>query len=244
MEHKSRVVLITGGATGIGAATAKALLLAGHQVAVTYHTRNAGDELTSFGNQFYQTHCELTDPTSIDSAISEVEAIFGPVEILIANAGATDDTLLLRMSEAAWAKTLDTNLTGAFRLTKRVLPQMIRQRWGRIVFVSSVIAGMGAPGQANYAASKAGLTGFARSLAREVASRNITVNIVAPGAVETAMTQDLTEKRQTEMLASIPMGRVAKPDDISGAISFLTSDEANYITGVVLPIDGGLSMGF
>lgn len=244
MTNKPRIVLITGGATGIGAATATSLLEGGHRVAVTFHSRKAGDELTFFGPQFFQTHCELTDPDSIEAAISSVEAEFGPIEILIVNAGVTDDKLLLRMSEESWQKTIDTNLTGAFRLTKRVVPQMIRNRWGRIVFVSSVVAGMGAPGQANYAASKAGLTGFARSIAREVASRNITVNVVAPGAVETAMTQNLSEKRCKEMLNAIPMGRMATPSDISGAIAFLTSEDARYITGTILPIDGGLSMGF
>lgn len=244
MENKSRVVLITGGATGIGAATALELLKHGHLVAVTYHSRKADNSLTDFGNQFHQIHCELTDPTSIATAVSSVESVFGSVEILIINAGTTDDALLLRMSEDAWSKTLDTNLTGSFRLTKRVLPQMVRNRWGRIIFVSSVIAGMGAPGQANYAASKAGLIGFARSLAREVSSRNITVNVVAPGAVETALTSKVSEKRMAEMLSGIPMGRIARPDDISGPIAFLASEEARYITGTVLPIDGGLSMGF
>ncbi|KJF17076.1 MULTISPECIES: 3-oxoacyl-ACP reductase FabG [Acidithrix] len=242
--QESRCVFITGGATGIGAATSEVLLERGYKVAVTYRSRHSSENLTKYGDRFMEVSCDVSDSDSIDSAIDQVEAKFGKIEILIVNAGITEDTLLLRMSHDAWDSVIETNLTGAFRLTKKVLPSMVRARFGRIVFVSSVIAGMGGPGQANYAASKAGLSGFARSLAREVASRNITANVIAPGAVATAMTANLSQKRMDEMTSSIPMQRVAEPSDISGAIAFLVSEEAAYITGVILPVDGGLSMGF
>ena len=244
MSATQRTVLITGGVTGIGEATSKALLSKGYRVAATYHSRRAQKELTDFGDSFFEVPCELTDVDSIDAAVTAVEQRFGPVEILISNAGVTDDTLLLRMSEDSWARVIETNLTGAFRLTKRVMPQMVRARWGRMIYVSSVVAGMGGPGQANYAASKAGLIGFARSVAREVASRNITANIVTPGAVTTALTDLVTEKRMAEMTSAIPMHRVASPSEIAGPIAFLASDEASYVTGAILSVDGGISMGF
>ena len=241
----SRVAFITGGSTGIGQACAVDLLEAGHKVAITYRSRRIDPEISQkWGDQLIEVACDVADTESIDSAIKVVEDKFGPVEILIVNAGITADTLLLRMDESQFDKVIDTNLRGAFLLTKRVLPQMVRGRWGRIIYMSSVIAGMGAPGQANYAASKAGLTGFARSVAREVATRNITANVIAPGAVITAMTEGLTEKRMEEMEGAIPMRRMAQPSDISGIVEFLSSDKASYITGTLIPVDGGLSMGF
>ncbi len=243
MSETTRTVLITGGVTGIGEATTRLMLAKGYRVAATYHHRRASKELTDFGDAFLEVPCELSDSESVNSAVAQVGDHFGPVEILIANAGITDDTLLLRMSEASWSKVIETNLTGAFRLTKAVMPQMVRSRWGRMIFITSVIAGMGGPGQANYAASKAGLIGFARSLAREVATRNVTANVVAPGAVITALTSAVPEKRMTEMIGAIPMQRVGTPAEIAGPIAFLASDEASYITGAVLTVDGGISMG-
>ncbi|MDA8277162.1 MAG: 3-oxoacyl-ACP reductase FabG [Actinomycetota bacterium] len=241
----SRVAFITGGSTGIGQACAVDLLEAGHKVAITYRSRRLDPAISQkWRDQLIEVACDVADTESIDGAIKVVEEKFGPVEILIVNAGMTADTLLLRMDESQFDKVIDTNLKGAFLLTKRVLPQMVRGRWGRIIYMSSVIAGMGAPGQANYAASKAGLIGFARSVAREVATRNITANVIAPGAVVTAMTEGLTEKRMEEMEGAIPMRRMAQPSDISGIVEFLSSDRANYITGTLIPVDGGLSMGF
>lgn len=241
----SRVAFITGGSTGIGQACTLDLLEAGHKVAITYRSRRIDPEISQkWGDQLLEVACDVASSESIDTAIKVVEEKFGPIEILVVNAGMTADTLLLRMDEEQFDKVVDTNLKGAFLLTKRVLPQMVRGRWGRIIYMSSVIAGMGAPGQANYAASKAGLIGFARSVAREVATRNITANVIAPGAVATAMTEGLTEKRMEEMVGAIPMRRMAQPTDISGIVGFLSSDSANYITGTLIPVDGGLSMGF
>ncbi|MDA8197337.1 MAG: 3-oxoacyl-ACP reductase FabG [Actinomycetota bacterium] len=240
-----RVAFITGGSTGIGQACALDLLEAGHKVAVTYRSRRIDPAIEQkWGDQLFQVACDVADASSIDSAVKQVEEKFGAVEILVVNAGITADTLLLRMDEEQFDKVIDTNLKGAFLLTKRVLPQMVRGRWGRLIYVSSVIAGMGAPGQANYAASKAGLIGFARSVAREVATRNITANVIAPGAVATAMTEGLSEKRMEEMEGAIPMRRVAQPSDISGIVDFLSSERSNYVTGTLIPVDGGLSMGF
>lgn len=240
-----RVAFITGGSTGIGQACALDLLEAGNKVAITYRSRRIDPAIEQkWGDQLFQVACDVADASSIDSAVKQVEEKFGAVEILVVNAGITADTLLLRMDEEQFDKVIDTNLKGAFLLTKRVLPQMVRGRWGRLIYVSSVIAGMGAPGQANYAASKAGLIGFARSVAREVATRNITANVIAPGAVATAMTEGLSEKRMEEMEGAIPMRRVAQPSDISGIVDFLSSERSNYVTGTLIPVDGGLSMGF
>ncbi len=244
VSETKRTVLVTGGVTGIGEATTRLLLEQGHRVAATYHRRRAQKALTDFGEDFFEVHCELTESDSVAAAVAAVNDRFGPVEVLVANAGLTEDTLLLRMSEEAWDRVIDTNLPGAFRLTKAVMPQMIRARWGRLIYVTSVIAGMGAPGQANYAASKAGLIGFARSVAREVATRNVTANVVAPGAVTTALTEVVSEKRMAEMTAAVPMGRIATPAEIAGPIAFLASEAAGYITGAVLTVDGGISMGF
>ena len=232
----SRVVLVTGGSKGIGLAIARRFAELGDRVAVTYNSSPPPEGL--FGVQ-----CDVTDSAQVDAAFKAVEEQFGPVEILVSNAGVTKDTLLLRMSEADFQSVLDANLTGAFRVCKRAAQGMLRARKGRIVLVSSVVGMLGSAGQANYAASKAGLVGFARSLARELGSRSITINVVAPGPVETDMTAVLGEDRLKELTAAVPLGRMATPDEIAGAVAFLASDDAAYITGAIIPVDGGLGMG-
>jgi 3-oxoacyl-[acyl-carrier protein] reductase len=232
----ARVVLVTGGARGIGLACAHRFAAMGDKVAVTYNTSPPPEGL--FGVQ-----CDITDAASVDAAFTAIEAEFGPVEILIANAGITKDTLLLRMSEDDFERVIDTNLTGAYRVAKRATQGMLRARKGRIVFMSSVVGLLGSAGQANYAASKAGLVGLARSLARELGSRSITVNVVAPGPVATDMTAALGEKRMEELTAAVPLGRVAQAEEIAGVVAFLAGPDAAYITGAVIPVDGGLGMG-
>ncbi|WP_018683541.1 beta-ketoacyl-ACP reductase [Actinokineospora enzanensis] len=231
-----RSVLVTGGNRGIGLAIALAYRERGDKVAVTHRGSGAPDGL--FGVQ-----CDVTDMAAVDAAFGEVEDAHGPVEILVANAGVTDDTLLMRMGEEQFTRVLDANLTGAWRVTKRATRGMLRARWGRIVYISSVVGLMGSPGQVNYAASKAGLVGMARSIARELGSRNITANVVAPGFVATDMTDALGEERKQQILAAVPAGRYATPEEVAAAVTFLTSDAAGYITGAVLPVDGGLGMG-
>ena len=232
----ARSVLVTGGNRGIGLAVAQAFLAQGDRVAVTSRSGVAPDGL-------FAVACDVTDAASVDAAFTAVEAEQGPVEVLVANAGITKDTLLLRMSEEDFISVLDTNLTGAFRVAKRATKGMLRARAGRLIFMSSVVGLMGSPGQANYAASKAGLVGLARSLARELGSRSITANVVAPGFVDTDMTADLTDERKASILASVPLGRYADPSEIAKVICFLASDDAAYITGAVIPVDGGLGMG-
>ena len=229
-------MLVTGGNRGIGLAIARAFSEAGDKVAVTHRGSGAPDGL--FGVQ-----CDVTDEASVDAAFSAVEAEFGPVEVLVSNAGVTDDKLLMRMSQDSFTGVLDANLTGAYRVAKRATPGMVKARGGRMVFISSVVAMTGAPGQANYAASKAGLIGLARSIARELGSRNITANVVAPGFIETDMTAVLTEARKTEVLASVPLRRYGAVAEVADVVRFLASDAAGYVNGVVLPVDGGLSMG-
>ncbi|MFC1407091.1 MULTISPECIES: 3-oxoacyl-[acyl-carrier-protein] reductase [Streptacidiphilus] len=232
----SRSVLVTGGNRGIGLAIARAFAEAGDKVAVTYRSGEPPEG-------FFGVKCDITDAEQVDQAFKEVEAEHGPVEVLIANAGVTRDTLLLRMSEEDFTSVLDTNLTGAFRVVKRASKLMMRARKGRVVLISSVVGLTGSPGQANYAASKAGLVGFARSLARELGPRNITVNVVAPGFVDTDMTAVLSDERRAEIVAGVPLGRYADPAEIASTVRFLSSDEAAYITGAVIPVDGGLGMG-
>lgn len=230
-----RSVLVTGGSRGIGLATARLLAAQGHRVAVTYRS-DAPEGLLA-------VRCDVTSTEQVDSAFSEVEAAQGPVEVLISNAGITDDTLLLRMSEERFTGVLDVNLTGAYRVAKRASRSMLKARYGRLLFVSSVVGLSGAAGQANYAASKAGLVGLARSLARELGTRGITSNVVAPGYVDTDMTADLSDGRRAELLATIPAGRTAHPDEVAAVLAFLASDAAGYVNGAVIPIDGGLGMG-
>jgi 3-oxoacyl-[acyl-carrier protein] reductase len=228
-------VLVTGGNRGIGLATARHLAAQGHRVAVTSRSGEVDGLLT--------VKCDVTSSEDVDAAFTTVEEALAPVEVLVCNAGITDDQLLLRMSEESFSRVLDTNLTSAYRLAKRASTSMLRARWGRLLFVSSVVGLSGSAGQASYAASKAGLVGFSRSLARELGSRNITANVVAPGFVDTDMTADLTDKRRDQVLATIPAGRTAKAEEIAAVLSFLASDEASYVNGAVIPVDGGLGMG-
>jgi 3-oxoacyl-[acyl-carrier protein] reductase len=232
----ARSVLVTGGNRGIGLAIAHAFVEAGDQVAVTSRSGEAPDGL-------FAVACDVTDTASVDAAFTAVEAEHGPVEVLVANAGITHDTLLLRMSEDDWTSVLDTNLTGAFRVAKRASKSMLRARTGRLIFVSSVVGLSGSAGQANYAASKAGLVGLARSLARELGSRSITANVIAPGFVDTDMTAALGEERRAEIVGQVPLGRYASPDEVAKVVRFIASDDAGYITGAVVPVDGGLGMG-
>lgn len=232
----SRSVLVTGGNRGIGRAIAQAFLDAGDKVAVT--TRNGGAP-----DGALDVRCDITDTAAVDAAFKQVEEAHGPVEILVANAGITKDTLLLRMSEDDWSSVIDTNLTGSYRLAKRATKGMLRQRRGRLIFISSVVGLLGSAGQANYAASKAGLVGMARSLARELGSRSITANVVAPGFVETDMTEVLTDDQKDAIKAQVPLGRYAAPEEIAGTVVWLASDAAAYVTGAVIPVDGGLGMG-
>ena len=232
----SRTVLVTGGARGIGLACAQRFAALGDKVAVTYNSSPPPEGL--FG-----VPCDVTSSDSVDAAFTAVEAQFGPVEVLVSNAGITQDGLLLRMSEASFASVVDTNLTAAYRVTKRAAQGMLRARAGRIILMSSVVGLLGSAGQANYAASKAGLVGLARSVARELGSRGITVNVVAPGPVQTDMTAALGDKRLAELTAAVPLGRMATADEIAGVVTFLASVDAAYITGAVIPVDGGLGMG-
>jgi len=235
-EPMSRVVLVTGGSRGIGLATAQRFAALGDKVAVTYNS-------TPPSSDFVAVQCDVTKTADVDRAFDEVEQRLGPVEVLVSNAGITKDGLLLRMKESDFADVIDANLTGAYRVTKRATQGMLRARKGRIILVSSVVGLLGQAGQANYAASKAGLVGFARSLARELGSRSITVNVVAPGPVDTDMTRALGDEKLAAFAALVPLGRIATVDEIAGVITFLASPEAAYITGAVIPVDGGLGMG-
>jgi beta-ketoacyl ACP reductase len=232
----SRSVLVTGGNRGIGLAIARAFAAQGDKVAVTHRGSGAPEGL--FGVQ-----CDVTDAAQVDEAFTAVEAQQGPVEVLVANAGMTDDTLLLRMSEEQFTRVIDANLTGAYRVAKRAAGKMLRAKQGRMIFIGSVVGLMGSPGQVNYAASKAGLIGVARSITRELGSRNITANVVAPGFIESDMTAELTEARRKEIFGSIPLARFGAAEEVAGVATWLASDAAAYVTGAVIPVDGGLGMG-
>ena len=236
----SRVVLVTGGNRGIGLATATEFAQDGHRVAVTYRSEAppSNGEVDLLG-----VSCDVTDEGQIDAAFAEVEEQLGPVEVLVSNAGITRDKLVMRMSETDFTDVIDANLTAGYRVAKRAARSMMRNRWGRIVFVSSVVGIMGQAGQANYAASKAGLVGLSRSLAKELASRNITVNVVAPGPIGTDMLNELDDDRRSAIIDAVPLGRLGEPSEIAATISFLASDAAGYVTGAVIPVDGGLGMG-
>lgn len=232
---EGRTVVITGGARGIGRACAQAFAGEGHRVAVLSRASST--------DEFLCIPCDVTDNDQVDAAFSKVEAELGPAQVLVANAGITKDLLLARMSEDDFTQVLDTNLTGAFRAAKRALGPMMRRRWGRMIFMSSVTAYLGAPGQANYAAAKAGLIGLTRSIAREYASRGITANVVCPGPITTDMTADLSEERRAQMVAAVPLARFGTAEEVGGVVRFLASDEAAYVTGAVIPVDGGMGMG-
>jgi 3-oxoacyl-[acyl-carrier protein] reductase len=234
--NPSRVVLVTGGSKGIGQGIAARLALAGHRVAATYRSGGVPEGVVG-------VQCDVTDPDQVEAAFARVETALGNVEVLVANAGITRDTLLMRMSDEDWDQVIATNLTGAFRVARRAARPMIRGRFGRIVFISSVVGQMGSAGQVNYAASKSGLIGMARSLARELGSRGVTANVVAPGFIETDMTAELGDDLVKKYVEQIPLGRLGSVDDIAGTVEFLASDAASYITGALLPVDGGLSMG-
>ncbi|MDF8264019.1 beta-ketoacyl-ACP reductase [Luteipulveratus flavus] len=232
-----RNVLVTGGNRGIGEAIARALAEAGDRVIVTSRSGKAPDGLEAVA-------CDVTDTASVDQAFDAVqERLGGPVEVLVANAGITQDTLLMRMSDEDFDRVLDTNLTGAFRCARRASKGMLRLKRGRMIFVSSVVGLLGSAGQANYAASKSGLVGLARSITRELGGRNITANVVAPGFIDTDMTRALPEAQREAYLKQIPAGRFAEPEEVARVVRFLASPDAAYISGAVVPVDGGLGMG-
>jgi 3-oxoacyl-[acyl-carrier protein] reductase len=240
-----RVVLVTGGSRGIGLACARRFQAMGDKVAVTYRTAAPGQlgAEGGRGSDLLAVPLDVRVPAQVDEAFTAIEKALGPVQVLVANAGVTRDTLLLRMSEEAWQEVIDTDLSGVYRVVRRGLGPMVRAHVGRIVLVSSVVGFLGSPGQVNYGAAKAGLMGLARSLAREVGSRGITVNVVAPGVVDTDMIANLGQQRVEQLQAMVPLGRRASPADVAGAVAFLASEDASYITGAVLPVDGGLAMG-
>jgi len=234
---EARNVLVTGGNRGIGLAIARAFADAGDNVVITHRSGEPPEGLQG-------VICEVTDSASVDAAFTAAEEVFGgPVEVLVANAGITRDTLLMRMSDDEFDSVIDTNLAGAFRCARRAATGMIRKRRGRIVLISSVVGLYGSPGQTNYAASKAGLVGLARSISRELGGRGITANVVAPGFIDTEMTAVLPDEQKKAYLASIPAGRFATPEEVASVVRFVASDDAGYITGAVIPVDGGLGMG-
>ncbi|GAA2167478.1 3-oxoacyl-[acyl-carrier protein] reductase [Humibacillus xanthopallidus] len=236
-EKTPRNVLVTGGNRGIGLAIARAFVAGGDNVVITQRSGEPPEGLTA-------VRCEVTDSASVDAAFTEAEQVFGgPVEVLVANAGITKDTLLMRMTDEEFDSVIDTNLAGAFRCARRAATGMIRKRRGRIVLISSVVGLYGSPGQTNYAASKSGLVGLARSISRELGGRGITANVVAPGFIDTEMTAVLPDDQKKAYLSSIPAGRFATPEEVASVVRFVASDDAAYITGAVIPVDGGLGMG-
>ena len=237
------IAFVTGASKGIGRACAIALADAGHQVAVGYATDADGGAKTAADVGGIAVPVDVADPASVDAAFAAVEDALGPIGILVNNAGVAADGLVMRMTDEQWGSVLRTNLDGAFHCTRRALPKMVRARTGRIVNIGSVAGILGNAGQANYAAAKAGLAGLTRAVAREVASRTVTCNLVAPGPVDTAMIAALPEERRSELAGAVPLGRMGTPEDVAAVVAFLCSDGAAYVTGAVVPVDGGLSMG-
>lgn len=238
------VVLVTGGTRGIGAACVAWFLANGDQVATTFRSDDPPPPPEgSDPDRFMAVRCDVRSSDEVEAAFTAIEERWGPVEVLVANAGITIDSLMLRMSDQAFLDVIDANLTGSFRVAKRAVAKMLRLHAGRIIFVSSVGAFVGLPGQANYAASKAGLVGMARAIAREVGSRQITVNVVAPGLIETDMTAAMGAERVAMMTGQVPLGRAGSAHDVAAVVGFLASDSAAYVTGAVMPVDGGLGMG-
>lgn len=238
-----RVVLVTGGSKGIGLACARDLQRLGDRVVITYRDAPPPHLAQDGFSALVAKRCDVTVHDDVDRLFTEIEAELGAVEVLICSAGITEDGLLMRMSEDRWDRVIETNLTACFRVTKRAIPGMLKARSGRVILISSVVAMMGNAGQTNYAAAKAGLIGFARSLAREVASRSVTVNVIAPGLIETDMLRAINPDHLAKMVEAVPMGRAGSAEEIAALVSFIASPSAGYITGAVLPADGGLGMG-
>ena len=236
MSEPTSIALVTGGNRGIGLAIATALKAAGHRVVITYRS---GTPPTGFD----AVQMDVTDSASVDAAFTKIESEIGQPEIIVANAGITKDALVLRMSDEDFENVIDANLTGAFRVAKRATKGLLKLKRGRLIFIGSVVGGVGAAGQVNYSASKSGLVGMARSFARELGSRGITANVIAPGFVETDMTAELDEKRRVDIAAQVPLGRFCSAGEIADVVAFIASPQASYITGAIIPVDGGLGMG-